>query len=200
MRELGQVVQVQVQRSSLKQGERPYRVYDPYPLLVVDRLALHPEGVIGHTADGGEIVDVHNAKHPETRFAEVNGISIGFTQHYELMRKQFGPHIADGSAGENILVAADRPILPDELTGRLAFMNSEGDDKVVHLQNVMVAAPCVEFSHYVWRSNLRTAPLPAETVRSTLQFLDNGVRGYYASVVPAGWASVQAGDRLVVLE
>lgn len=199
MQELGQAVQVQVQRSSLKQGERPYRIYDPAPLLVVDRLALRPEGVIGYAVDGEEIVDVHNAKHPETRFAEVNGISIGFTQHYELMRKQFGPHIADGSAGENILVAADRPILPDELTGRLAFMNSEGDI-VVQLQNVMVAAPCVEFSHYVWRANLRTAPLPAETVRSTLQFLDNGVRGYYASVVPAEWARVRAGDRLVVLE
>ncbi len=52
MHEIGRIKQVQIQRSSLKLGERPYRVYDPAPLLVVDSLALSARGVVGVTADG----------------------------------------------------------------------------------------------------------------------------------------------------
>src|SRR2546422_2174400 len=33
MRELGHVVRLQIQRSSLKTGEKPHRVYDPAPIL-----------------------------------------------------------------------------------------------------------------------------------------------------------------------
>src|SRR2546430_5652355 len=37
MRELGRIVRLQIQRSSLKTGEKPRRRYDPAPLLAVDR-------------------------------------------------------------------------------------------------------------------------------------------------------------------
>src|SRR6266513_3122825 len=44
MRDLGRIVRLQIQRASLKTGEKPTRVYDPTPLLAVDRLALAPDG------------------------------------------------------------------------------------------------------------------------------------------------------------
>src|SRR5437588_713120 len=47
MRELGRIVRLQIQRSSLKTGEKPRRSYDPAPLLAVDRVAVGPEGVLG---------------------------------------------------------------------------------------------------------------------------------------------------------
>ena len=44
MREIGLIKLVQIQRSSLKQGQRPQRYYDPTPLLVVERLLLAAPG------------------------------------------------------------------------------------------------------------------------------------------------------------
>jgi hypothetical protein len=64
MREIGRIKLVQVQRASLKAGERPYRYFDPTPLLVVDGLLLSPGGVVGLTADGDRVVDVHHVEHP----------------------------------------------------------------------------------------------------------------------------------------
>src|SRR6266700_3918225 len=40
MRDIGRIVRLQIQRASLKTGEKPTRVYDPTPLLAVDRLSL----------------------------------------------------------------------------------------------------------------------------------------------------------------
>jgi hypothetical protein len=37
MREIGSIKQLQIQRATLKQGQRPQRYYDPAPLLVVAR-------------------------------------------------------------------------------------------------------------------------------------------------------------------
>ncbi len=47
---IGRIKLVQVQRSSLKAGERPNRYYDPAPLLPVDGLLLSPSGVVGQLA------------------------------------------------------------------------------------------------------------------------------------------------------
>jgi hypothetical protein len=55
MREIGLIKHVQLQRSSLKQGQRPQRYYDPAPLLVVERLLLAPGGVSAVSADGEPI-------------------------------------------------------------------------------------------------------------------------------------------------
>ncbi len=84
MRELGRIVRLQIQRSSLKTGEKPRRSYDPAPLLAVDRVALGPDGVLGEEPGGGAwLVDVHHRAHPETKNEDgVHGVSLGFTSHY----------------------------------------------------------------------------------------------------------------------
>src|SRR5438128_5851712 len=66
MRDLGRIVRLQIQRASLKTGEKPTRVYDPTPLLAVDRLALGPDGALGEGTDGSWLVDVHHRAHPRT--------------------------------------------------------------------------------------------------------------------------------------
>jgi len=47
MHNVGRIVRLQIQRSSLKTGKKPNRAYDPAPLLTVDRLALGPDGALG---------------------------------------------------------------------------------------------------------------------------------------------------------
>src|SRR5438034_11710962 len=109
MRDVGRIVRLQIQRSSLKTGEKPTRVYDPAPLLVVDRLALGPDGVLGEGSDGSWLVDVHHRAHPRTKNEDgAHGVSLGFTSHYALMRDRFGERITLGCAGENIIVETER--------------------------------------------------------------------------------------------
>jgi hypothetical protein len=196
MIEIGRIKQVQIQRSSLKAGERPYRYYDPAPLLVVDRLLLSPNGAIGLTTNGGKVVDVHNIEHPASKNQGVNGISIGFTSHYHAMRERFGPHLTDGCAGENILVETDGTFALADLGARLAIETAAG--AIVYLTDLLVAAPCVEFSRFAAGQGER---LPAEALKATLQFLDDGRRGFYARVEgePVE-AIVQAGDRVLVAD
>src|SRR2546428_138373 len=67
MREIGAVVRLQIQRSSLKTGEKPQRVYDPSPVLSVRRLAVGGDGVLGEGEDRSWLVDVHHRAHPQTK-------------------------------------------------------------------------------------------------------------------------------------
>lgn len=197
LREIGRVKQVQIQRSSLKMGEKPTRIYNPAPLLVVDSVSVNAHGVTGLIADGGQIVDVHNAQHPNTKNQGINGVSVSFTGHYHKMRGQYGPHLIDGIAGENILIEADRKFLLDDLGIRLAFENAQTGE-IAYLDDLMVAAPCVEFSHYVNKANLVSSPLPADQLKATLQFLNDGIRGFYAT--PFSTAAIQAGDRVFAVK
>src|SRR5947209_4451089 len=108
MHEIGRIKLLQVQQSGLKVKQEPYGYYDPAPLLTVKSLLLHPVGVIGITPDGRRVIDVHHVEHPSSRNRKGNnGVSVGFTSHYEAMRGKFGDHVADGCAGENILVEAE---------------------------------------------------------------------------------------------
>src|SRR5258708_756899 len=109
MGEIGLIKHVQLQCSSLKQGQRPQRYYDPSPLRLVERLRLAPAGVSAVSADGIPIIDIHHADHPESKNSlGKNGISLGFTSHYRAMRDRYGAHLTDGCAGENILVESDQ--------------------------------------------------------------------------------------------
>src|SRR3989441_3992264 len=116
MRELGRIVRLQIQRSSLKTGEKPTRVYDPMPLVAVDRLALGPDGALGEGPDGSWLVDVHHRAHPRTKNEDgAHGVSLGFTAHYALMRDRFGERITLGCAGENIIVETEHRIAFEDL-------------------------------------------------------------------------------------
>jgi hypothetical protein len=196
MREIGIIKLVQVQRSSLKAGERPYRYYDPAPLLTVEGLRLSSDGVVGVAADGEGVIDVHNAGHPASKNQRgLNGISVGFTSHYQAMRERFGQHLTDGCAGENILVETQRTFALGDLGEQLAIETAGG--AIVYLSDLLVAAPCVEFSQFAANQGER---LPPEALKATLQFLDAGMRGFYAR--PIGDSAntvVRVGDRVFVV-
>jgi hypothetical protein len=195
LHEIGRVKQVQVQRASLKAGERPYRYYEPTPLLVVDGLLLSPGGVVGLCASGEQVIDVHNAEHPASKNVRgLNGISIGFTSHYQAMRERFGLHLTDGIAGENILVESDRAFALADLGERLAIQTSVGT--LIYLADLLVAAPCAEFSQFAASQGEK---LPPEALKEALEFLHEGRRGFYATLAGAPTdAVVRAGDQVLV--
>jgi len=188
---IGDVVRLQIQRSSLKTGEKPHRVYDPTPLLVVERLAISPLGVLGQAADRSWIVDVHHQAHPATKNPDGDhGVSLGFTAHYQAMRDHFGGRITLGCAGENIIVETDRVLGFDELSNGAALVSPDGEERV-RLAVLQVAHPCRPFTGWALGGTVE-----ADVLKSRLQFLDGGMRGFYCRGVTGGIVSV--GDRLVV--
>ena len=196
LHEIGRVKQVQVQRSSLKVGERPHAYYDPTPLLVVAYLLVTPHGAIGVTIEGEQVMDVHHGHHPDSRNHEgLNDLSVGFTSHYAAMRARFGAQIFDGCAGENILVETERPYILGDLQDGLAIQSSTTGE-IVYLGGLKVAAPCVEFSQYAANYGM---PLPAQELKETLQLLNDGQRGFYAKLAAhQTGGSIQVNDRVFV--
>jgi hypothetical protein len=184
---LGQIVRLQVQRSSLKlpnaDGAAHPQRFDPSPLVPVPRLLLQPQGVIGLLDDGSRIVDVHHAEHPASKNQRgINDVSVGFTAHYAIMREQFGAHLSDGIAGENVLIQTAERIELDELSGGLAIETQDGTLAV--LEAVVVAEPCVPFTRFCLR--LAPAEPSGERVTDSLNQLRQGLRGYYANYAGAG--------------
>jgi hypothetical protein len=92
------------------------------------------------------------------------------------MRERFGDHLPDGVAGENILVESDELHTVDSLGGTLVIETPGG---IARLEEVIVAAPCVEFTRFCmqWPRDAR----PDRTVTEALQFLDDGMRAFYAT-------------------
>ena len=89
-------------------------------------------------------------EHPTTKNTDnENGMSVGFTSHYTSMRDRFGPHLVDGIAGENVLVAVDDQIEPEQLLDGLDIALQDG--RKVHLEHIIVAEPCIEFTRYALR-------------------------------------------------
>jgi hypothetical protein len=174
---VGHIVRLQVQTAHLKRGEPPRRWYDPAPITEVAALRLEDGGVVGCGVDGSVHHDVHHRDHPISRFRGDNGVSVGFTGHYAAMRERFGAHLADGVAGENILVESDARHTVDELGGTLLIETGAG---LARLDDVIVAAPCVEFTRFClrWPKDAR----PDRTVTEALRFLDDGMRAFYAGV------------------
>lgn len=173
---------LQVQRSTLKLASPPGmangRYYDPAALLQVARLELTSKGVLGVVDQGDTVIDVHHLQHPTTKNTDnENGMSVGFTSHYTSMRDRFGPHLVDGIAGENVLVAVDDQIEPEELLDGLDIALQDG--RKVHLEHIIVAEPCIEFTRYA----LRLDPMQpgGEACTDGLRFLRNGKRGFYVS-------------------
>lgn len=196
MPEIGPIVLLQVQLSSLKVGEAPRKRYDPGPLRPVPALELDPDGAIGLPGDGERMMDVHNRRHEATKQRQgLNGLSIGFTSHYGEMRDRFGDVLPDGMAGENILVATGRPWTAEELAPGLTIETADG--RTLTLERVAVAAPCVEFTRWVLR--FPEDARPDRTVTEGVRFLDHGRRGYYAAY-DGEPTTIAVGDRVFVRE
>jgi len=192
MHELGRIVRLQVQRSSLKTGEKPTHVYDPARLLTVSHLAIGPEGVLGQAADGAWLVDVHHRAHPQTKNEDgAHGVSLGFTSHYAAMRERFGDRLTLGCAGENIVVETQRRIAFEDLEHGVALLD-EGGNELARLDVLQVAHPCRPFSGWALGGMVES-----DVLKETLQFLDGGMRGFYCRGVGSGIVAV--GDRVAVL-
>ena len=192
MRELGCIVRLQIQRGSLKTGEKPNRVYDPAPLLSVDRLAVGPDGALGQGPDGSWLVDVHHRAHPGTKNEDgAHGLSLGFTSHYATMRDRFGDRIALGCAGENIIVETEGRIAFEHLERGVALLARDGE-LIARLEVLQVAHPCRPFSGWALGERVES-----DVLEETLQFLDSGTRGFYCQAVGSGIVAV--GDRVAVL-
>ena len=196
MQEIGRILSVQVQRSTLKLGKRLATYYDPTPILTVERLRLTSKGVIGVAHDGVEVMDLHHLEHPASHNTlGKNGISFIFSSHYVSMRDTFGNHVVNGCAGENVLIEANDVIKLEDL-GRRVAIRAEKTGQLIYLNKLQVAAPCIEFSQYVAKDG---SEMPASELKATLQFLDKGMRGFYATVEDQpDEMIIQAGDRVFV--
>ena len=194
MRTIGTIVRLQIQRGSLKRGDKPVRLYDPAPLLSVPALSVSPDGALGASSSDDEtwIVDVHHRMHPRTKNEDgLHGISIGFTSHYAAMREHFGDKLTVGCAGENIIAQVDRRVTYDELAGGVAVLSPDGAERV-RLKVLEVAHPCKPFTG--WALGKQVAP---EELKKHLQFLDNGMRGFYCA--GEGMGTVKLGDSVAIL-
>lgn len=189
MREIGRIEFVQVQSDPLKATVDGVHIYLPTPLLHVESLKLTSDGIFGITAQGDEVIDAHHAHHPKSRHRGINGISLGFIHHYDAMRDRFGEHLVDGIAGENIIVRAFEDALPLNLGDTLYIRCQAGN--LIQLDEVMVAAPCNEFSRFCAGQEIQAAELKA-----TLQFLGDGRRGYYATL-NGPLCTIHPGDTLL---
>jgi hypothetical protein len=192
---VGEVVRLQVQESSLKVGDGPRRRYDPSPIRSVPALRLDERGVTGQADWGDDVEDVHNRDHPASKYRGGNGVSVLFTGHYAAMRERFGPHLTDGIAGENILVACDQLVGEEDLTAGLIVATDDGGQLL--LEQVVVAAPCVEFARHALR--FPDDARPDLTVTEAVRFLGDGMRGYYAAY-DGPPAVIRIGDRVYVPE
>jgi hypothetical protein len=187
---LGKIVRLQIQRTPLKLGEKPNRWYDPAGLMTVNELTLTPQGAVARQPDGSPVPDIHHLAHPETRSSGLaNTLSFGFTPHYAAMRGRYGAHMFDGCAGENILVATDRTVLLDEVRNGISI-RCAGVAQPISLGGVRVARPCREFSAYA-----QEGP-GAKALKEALQFLDNGMRGYWCRLDGETDAVITVGDEV----
>ncbi len=192
MRTIGTVARLQIQRGSLKTGEKPIRRYDPAPLLSVPKLSVTPEGALGAIEHDAWVVDVHHRAHPHTKNEDgLHGISLGFTSHYDAMREHFGERVIVGCAGENIIAQTDSRFTYEDLAEGVAVLAPDGKERI-RLRVLQVAHPCRPFTG--WALGTQVEP---EELKRHLQFLDGGMRGFYC--VGEGVGTVSLGDHIAIL-
>jgi hypothetical protein len=194
MYEIGKIIRLQIQVDSLKSGERPNQVYSPANIRSVATLRLTSQGVWGILPDGTTLLDAHHESHQAGKNRGDNGVSLNFTSHYGRIQERFGERLAMGAAGENILVETAESFSLDQLGNSVYIQTSSGETITLH--QLSVAAPCEPFSRYCL--NMGGRP-PAAVMKATLQFLDNGMRGFYATLV-GETAEIQVGDRVFIGE
>lgn len=197
VRELGRVRLTQLQPSGLIIETPSGYFYDASRRVVVDRLKITQLGIEAITPDGENVLDIHHINHPDKAYDNDDLVCIGFTSHYEAMRERFGDHMVDGIAGENIIIQVDEEIWPEDLGDAIGIQNADTGEMGV-LDMVKFAAPCQEFSHFAAQS--QHDKLPADELKSILQFLGNGRRGYLLVLSEdQEQIMVQPGDKVFVL-
>jgi hypothetical protein len=190
MKLLGEISRLQIQRSSLTIGTGPTRYFDPAALLVVEDMFLTTGGACAPTADGSCLVDLHHAAHPFTRSRGENTLCFGFSRHYDALRARFGESFTFGCAAENIIIDGPTPrVTQADVAAGIVIETTDGP---ATLTSVIVATPCMPFSKFA----LRDPAASTEAIKSALQFMDHGVRGYYCNFASLKTATIRRGAKV----
>ena len=140
------------------------------------------------------MLDIHHLDHPHKAYDDDDLVCVGFTAHYEAMRAEFGEHMVDGIAGENIIIDYRDEVWPADLGEVLAIENQDTGEMAT-LEMVSFAEPCVEFSRFCARRPREK--LPASRLGEILRFLGNGRRGFLLVLAPTlDVVTVRPGDRV----
>jgi hypothetical protein len=170
--------------------------YDATRRIEVDRLEISPRGIQATLPTGEEVLDIHHLDHPDKEYDDDDLVCVGFTAHYDAMRTEFGAHMVDGVAGENIIIDAPDEVWPEDLGKSLAIENQDTGD-VATLQMVSFAEPCVEFSRFC--AQCQREAIEGRRLGEILRFLGNGRRGFLLVLDDAlGVVTVRPGDRVFV--
>jgi hypothetical protein len=198
LRELGRIKLVQVQPNGLIIETPSGYFYDASRLVKVESLTITKLGIEADTAEGEHVLDIHHIDHPDKAYDNDDLVCIGFTSHYQMMRTRFGEHMVDGIGGENITIENEQEVWLEDLGQQIAIENAD-TGQMARLDVLSFAAPCAEFSHFAAQS--QNKQLPSAELKSTLQFLGNGRRGFLLvfneNQEPA---TVRAGDKVFVVE
>ncbi len=153
-RPVGQVRLVQLQPSGLiidAPEPGPVRTfYDAARRVEVSSLQISPGGIEATLPTGERVLDIHHLDHPDKAYDDDDLVCVGFSAHYDAMRRQFGEHMVDGIAGENILIDYPDEVWPADLGDQVAIENQETGEMAL-LEMVSFAEPCVEFSRFCAR-------------------------------------------------
>jgi hypothetical protein len=163
----------------------------------VGQLIVNRKGIEAITPDRERVLDIHHLDHPDKEYDDDDLICIGFTSHYDKMRERFGDHMVYGSAGENIIVEYPDEVWLDDLGDQIAIENQDTGQLLI-LDQIQIAAPCEEFSHFAAQS--QDQKIPVEELKDILQFLGNGRRGFLL-VLKSGQEEgvVRPGDKVFVV-
>jgi len=196
IKDLGVVRLVQLQPNGLiieKDGED---FYDESRRVEVEELIINKKGIEAATTEGEHVLDIHHLDHPDKEYDDDDLVCIGFTSHYDSMQERFGDHMVYGSAGENIIIENPEHIWLEDLEGQVAFENQDTGQMLI-LEDVLVAEPCDECSHFSAKS--QDERLPAEELKEILQFLRKGRRGFLM-VLKEGQGIVRPGDKVFAVK
>jgi hypothetical protein len=110
------------------------------------------------------------------------------------MRREFGEHMVDGVAGENIIVEYPAEVWPEDLGESLTIENQDTGETAV-LNFVSFTEPCIEFSRFcLQRPN---GHVPGPRLGEVLRFLGGGRRGFLLSIDASRKPiTVRRGDRV----
>ena len=198
IRELGIVKLTQLQPSGLIIKTSSGYFYDAARLVEVDSLIITPLGIEAATPKGDMLLDIHHISHPDKAYDDDDLVCIGFTSHYNAMRQRFGDHMVDGIAGENIIIEIEEEVWSEDLGEQIGIQNPETGDWVM-LDLLSYAEPCSEFSHFTAQS--QDQKLPAGELKSILQFLGKGRRGFLLILSPGQEkVTVRPGDNVYAVQ
>ncbi|MGI9649286.1 MAG: hypothetical protein ACR2OI_12275 [Acidimicrobiia bacterium] len=200
LRAFGRVSLVQLQPQGLivdaPESFSTGSVYEADRRVEVDQLEITPRGIESELPGGERVLDIHHLDHPGKAYDDDDLVSIGFTAHYRAMRAEFGTHMVDGVAGENIIIDFPDEVWPEDLDKTLLIEN-QGSGEMAGFELLSFASPCVEFSRFCLEQP--DGELSGRRQGEVLRFLGNGRRGFLLVLDPSHTRiTVRVGDRVFV--